>query len=32
MKKNDNHATEDIKIPEGTTEGKCITGPVLTRA
>ena len=32
MKKNDNHAIEDIKVPEGTTEGKCITGPVLTRA
>ena len=33
IKKNDNHATEDIKVPEGTTEGKCVAGvPVLTRA
>ena len=31
IKKNDNHATEDIKVPEGTTEGKCVAGPVLTR-
>ena len=30
--KNDNRATEDIKVQEGTTEGKCVTGPVLTRA
>ena len=32
IKKNDNRATEDIKVPEGTTEGKCIAGPVLIRA
>ena len=32
IKKNDNHATEDIKVQEGTTEGKCVAGPVLTRA
>ena len=32
IKKNDNHATEDIKVPEGTTEGKCVAGLVLTRA
>ena len=32
IKKNDNHATEDIKVQEGTTEGKCAAGPVLTRA
>ena len=32
IKKNDNRATEDIKVPEGTTEGKCVAGPVLTRA
>ena len=24
--------TEDIKVPEGITEGKCVAGPVLTRA
>ena len=32
IKKNDNHATEDIKVLEETTEGKCVAGPVLTRA
>ena len=32
IKKNDNHATEDIKVQEGTTEGKCVAGPVLARA
>ena len=32
IKKNDNCATEDIKVPKGTTEGNCITGPVLTMA
>ena len=32
IKKNDNRATEDIKVPEGTTQGKCIAGPVLARA
>ena len=31
FKKNDNHATEDIKALEETTEGKCVAGPVLTR-
>ena len=32
IKKNDNRANEDIKVPEGTTEGKCVAGPALTRA
>ena len=32
IKKNDNHATEDIKVQEGTTEGKYVAGPVLTRS
>ena len=32
FKKNDNHATEDIKVLEETTEGKYVTGPVLARA
>ena len=32
IKKNDNCATEDIKVQEDTTEGKCVAGPVLTRA
>ena len=32
IKKNDNCATEDIKVQEGTTEGKCVAGQVLTRA
>ena len=32
IKKNDNHATEDIKVLEETTEGKCVPGLVLTRA
>ena len=31
-KKNDNRATEDIKVQEDTTEGKCVAGPVLTRS
>ena len=31
-KKNYNRATEDIKVQEDTTEGKCVAGPVLTRA
>ena len=30
--KNDNCATEDIKVQEDTIEGKCVAGPVLTRA
>ena len=32
IKKNDNRATEDIKVLEETTEGKCVAGPVLTRS
>ena len=32
MKKNDYRATEEIKVQEGTTEGKCVAGPVSTRA
>ena len=32
IRKNDNRATEDIKVQEGTTEGKCVAGPVWTRA
>ena len=28
----DNHATEDIKFQKDTMEGKCVAGPVLTRA
>ena len=32
IKKNDNCATPDVKVQEGTTEEKCVTGPVLTRA
>ena len=32
IKKNGNRATEDIKVQEDTTEGKCVAGPVLTRA
>ena len=32
IKKNDNCSTQDIKVQEGTTEGKCVAGPVLTRA
>ena len=32
LKENDNRATQDIKVQEGTTEGKCVAGPVLTRA
>ena len=32
IKKNDNCATEDIKVLEETTERKCVAGPVLTRA
>ena len=27
IKKNDNHANEDIKVQEGITEGKCVAGP-----
>ena len=32
IKKNDNHATENIKVLQETTEGKFVAGPVLTRA
>ena len=32
IKRDDNGATEDIKVQGGTTEGKCVAGPVLTRA
>ena len=32
IKKNYNCATEDIKVQKATTEGKCVAGPVLTRA
>ena len=31
IKKHDNRATEDIKVQKGTTEGKCVSGPCLTR-
>ena len=31
IKKNDNCATEHIKVLQGTTEGKCVDGQVLTR-
>ena len=27
IRKNDNRATEDIKVQEATTEGKCVDGP-----
>ena len=32
IKKNDNCATQDVKVQEGTTVGKCVAGPVMTRA
>ena len=32
LKKNDNRATQDVKVQEGTSEGKCVAGPVLMRA
>ena len=32
IKKNDNRATQDVKVQEGTTERKCVAGPYLTRA
>ena len=32
IEKNDNRATEDIKVQEGTAEEKCVAGPVLTMA
>ena len=28
LKKNDNHATQDVKVQESTTEGKCVAGTV----
>ena len=31
IKKNDNHATQYVKVQEGTTEGKSVAGPCLTR-
>ena len=31
-KKNENHSTQDVKVKEGITEGKCVAGLVLTRA
>ena len=31
-KKNDNRATQDVKVQEGTTEEKCVAGPCLTSA
>ena len=31
IKKNDDCATEDVKVQEGTTEGKCVAGAVLTK-
>ena len=31
IKKNDNRASQDVKVQEGTTEGKCVPVPVLTR-
>ena len=32
IKKNGNHATQDIRFQGGNTEGKCVAGPCLTRA
>ena len=32
FKKNGNRATQDVKVQQGTTDGKCDAGPVLTRA
>ena len=31
LKKNHNHATQEVKIQEGTKEGKCVARPVLAR-
>ena len=31
LKKNVNHAKQDVKVQDGTVEGKCVAGPVLTR-
>ena len=32
IKNNDNRVTQDVKVQEGTMEGKCVAGPVLMRA
>ena len=32
LKKNDNHATQNVKVQKGATEGMGVAGPVLTRA
>ena len=32
LKKNDNQATQDVKVLAGTTKGKCVAGPDLMRA
>ena len=32
LKKNGNSDTQDVRVQEGTMEGKCVAGPVLTRA
>ena len=32
LRKNDNHATQGVKVQEGTIEEKCVAGPVLMRA
>ena len=32
LKKIDIHATQDVKVQEGTTEEMCVTGPVFMRA
>ena len=32
IKKNDSHATQDVKVQESTTDGKCVAGPCLTGA
>ena len=31
LKKNDNHATQDVKVQEFIMEGKCVAGPILTQ-
>ena len=31
FKKNDNSATQDVKVQEGITEGMCVAGPCLTK-
>ena len=32
LKKNDNYASQDVKVQEGISERNCVAGPVLTRA